>query len=411
MKNNPSHNEHNIDPHLVWIFPGRLDASLDGATWLKTTHELRKLGWNVTLISAGEDGYQTIRGVSVYCISTPEIFFIRQFIFHLKLLFFLVARLHNIHVILFNQPSAPWIFPIFLLRLIGGSSTPILVMDTRTVPMEDLRKASLRDRLRGDYLLLMNRFGNWWADGQTAITRRMAERVRIRPDRLWGIWSSGADLAQFGRAIELRKWPVGKEPVFLTYIGVLHYERNLLALCQAVELANQEGMNFRLVLTGLGTQREELIEFAKKTDGRIRVNPPVPHNRVPDLLGEIHVGAIPFPDEDKYRVSSPIKLFEYMAAGLPILATRIVCHTDVIDNDSFVIWAEGATPADLLTALRKLWDLRSMLEYMSHKSFAFAHHFTWAESARRLSDALRIGLRNISLDISTSFLHENKTSD
>ncbi|MHC1785270.1 MAG: glycosyltransferase [Anaerolineaceae bacterium] len=408
MNNHPDIKSKSNDSHLLWIYPGRLDTALDSATWLKTTAEMRRLGWKVTLVSAGQDGPQMVQGVEVFCISSPEIFFLRQLIFHTKLVFYAFTLHPSPQVILFNQPSALWVFMLFIIRGLRGSKTPILVMDTRTVPMEDSGKASLRDRLRGWFLLTMNRFGNSWADGQTAITCRMAEKVQIRPDRLWGIWSSAADLAQFSQAMKGRIWPAGDEPVHLAYIGVLHYERNLLALCEAVEMAYENGMNFRLTLTGDGTQRGELQDFADKTDGRIQVKLPVAHERIPEVLREAHIGVIPFPDEEKYRVSSPIKLYEYMAAGLPVMATRIVCHTDVIDDDSFVFWAEGASPVELLLALKKVWQSRSGLAIKSNRSFEFAQHFTWAASAGRLSDALQIGLRNVSPDPLISQLQPTK---
>jgi glycosyltransferase involved in cell wall biosynthesis len=408
MNFHPDSNPQSTNPHLLWIYPGRLDSALDSATWLKTTTEMRRLGWKVTLVSAGQDGSQLIQGVEVFCISSPEIFFFRQLIFHTKLIFFALSMCPSPQVILFNQPSALWVFLLFILRELRGGKSPILVMDTRTVPMEDSGKASLRDRLRGWFLLIMNRFGNSWADGQTAITRRMAERVRIRTDRLWGIWSSAADIPQFSQAIKGRVWPVGEEPIHLAYIGVLHYERNLLAICKAVEMAHENGMNFRLTLTGDGSQRGELKSFAEQTDGRILVNPPVAHEKIPEVLREAHVGVIPFPDEEKYRVSSPIKLYEYMAAGLPVLATRIVCHTDVINDDSFVFWAEGASPVELLLALKKVWQSRSGLDLMSTRSSQYAQNFTWAASAGRMSDALQIGLRKICPDFPNGLFQPNK---
>lgn len=392
--------------HLVWIFPGRLDYALDAATWLKTTSELRQLGWQVTLINSGPDGMKLIHGVEVFCINSPEVYFLRQLIFHTKLFFYLLSRQQSIQIILFNQPTAPWIFPLKLLRQFSDSKTPIFVMDTRTVPMENLWKASLRDRLRGWFSLLMNKFGNSLADGQTAITRRMAERVQIQPSRLWGIWSSGADLAQFSSALKSRKWPENNGPIHITYIGVLHYERNLMSLCRAVEMANAEGMNFTLTLTGDGTQKHELEMFAHKSENHVRVNPPVPHEKVPDLLKDVHIGALPFPDEEKYQVSSPIKLFEYMAAGLPVLATRIVCHTDVINNDAFVFWAEDASPDGLLLSLRNIWNKRGTLAKMGIESNKFAQNFTWTESAKKLRDALQIGLETVSPEFQSNNIRQ-----
>jgi glycosyltransferase involved in cell wall biosynthesis len=382
-----------IQPHLVWVFPGRLDTYLSAATWLRTTHELRNLGWRVSLINAGQSGIQTVRGVEIISLPGPDIYLLRQIIFHLNVLGFIFSNWSSIDLILTGQPSALLILPLKLLRIIQRKRKPLLVMDTRTIPMEDLRKASMRDKLRGWFSNLMNRFGNSWADGQTAITQRMAECVHIPSHRLWGIWPSGVDLEQFTDSFGNRKWPTGDEPIHLAYIGVLHYERNLMSLCKAAEMANKEGKNFIVSLTGWGTAREDLESFASLTNGRIRVNPTIPNDQIPGLLEKVHVGVLPFPDEDKYKVCSPVKLFEYMAAGLPILATRIVCFTDVIGNGTYTFWAEDATPEGLLSSLRLIWTSRSSLKRMGSESATAAHFWTWKESAGKLSEALDFGLR------------------
>ena len=109
------------------------------------------------------------------------------------------------------------------------------------------------------------------------------------------------------------------------------------------------------------------------------------------MLASAHVGALPFPDEEKYRVSSPIKLFEYMGAGMPILATRIVCHTDVIGAGDYVFWAEDAGVDGLLNALRQVWQKRSSLAVMGEKSLGAASDWTYKASAGRLNNALQHG--------------------
>jgi glycosyltransferase involved in cell wall biosynthesis len=178
----------------------------------------------------------------------------------------------------------------------------------------------------------------------------------------------------------------------LIYIGVLHYERNLMSLARATVAAVKEGMNFRLTLTGGGTEKADLQKFAEESGGIVEVNAPIPHDQVPDHLAESHVGVLPFPDEEKYRVSSPIKLFEYMASGMAVLATRIVCHTDVVKNNKYIFWAEGPTTEDLLAALRLIWSTRSALPSMGEDAILASKEWTWRESAIKLSNALLYGL-------------------
>ena len=172
----------------------------------------------------------------------------------------------------------------------------------------------------------------------------------------------------------------------------MNYERNLMALCRAVVEANSLGMDFVLWLYGEGNEKKDLKVFADQTNGYIKVFDVIPNEQVPDVLACAHVGALPFPNEEKYWVSSPIKLFEYMGAGMPILATKIDCHTDVIDKGDYAFWAEGSDVDSLLEALKKTWEARSSLKTLGEKALSASKDWTWATSAKRLDAALKHGL-------------------
>lgn len=378
--------------HLVWVYTETPTDKLDAVTWLETTRKLRELGLCVTLVAAGPAGRQCIQGVEVLCIPKPRVYVIRQVVFHIRLLRLLVRWWTTIDVILFHPMSAPWLLPLRLIRRSRGRRRPLLVMDTRSAPMAPVMVTLWKDQLRAWLQMFMNRLANYLADGQTTITQRLARTLHIPPQKLWGTWPSGVNLTQFASAQMARRWPVDGGPIHLIYVGVLHYERNLMLLCRAVERANVEGMAFILSLTGDGTERLDLEKFALQTEGRVRVLPPVPHDQVPGLLAQAHVGVLPFPDEEKFRVSSPIKLFEYMAAGLPILATRIVCHTDVVSGGEYVFWAEDASIEGLLAAMRLIWHDRTSLDRMGREAAIAAQAWTWQASARELNTALERGL-------------------
>jgi glycosyltransferase involved in cell wall biosynthesis len=190
----------------------------------------------------------------------------------------------------------------------------------------------------------------------------------------------------------MRQWPAHGDAVRLIYVGTLNYERNLLSVCKAVMEANAAGMNFILTLVGSGTEQRELKAFARNTGGRLWVMPPVPHECVPELLASAHVGVLAFPDEEKYRVSSPIKLFEYMATGLPILATRVACHTDVVRDGNYAFWAEDASKEGLLAGLRQIDSSRDALRDMGGEAYNASQEWTWARSARKLEMALEKGI-------------------
>jgi glycosyltransferase involved in cell wall biosynthesis len=379
-------------PHLIWVNPARLEGKLDAVTWLYTTRELRKLGWRVTLVAYGDSDSDVIQGVPVNCIPTPPVYLLRQVIFHLRFLRLVLREWRSTHVILFHSISTPWVLPLRLLRGLSGRQRPLLVMDTRSLHMPPEEKESFRDRLRKHYHRLMHRLSTRWADGQTTITERMVTSLRTPTEKLWGIWPSGVDLDLFSDALGSRRWPEPGEVVELVYHGVLNYERNLMTFSRAVVTANAEGIPVRFRMVGSGTQEKELQAYAAGTGGVVVVDPPTPHANIPGVLSRAHIGVLPFPDEEKFQVSSFIKMFEYLAAGLPVLATRIGCHTDVMDEGLYVFWASASDEQALLRAIRDACQARDRLPAMALQAKQAAQAWSWHEAAQKLKTALETGL-------------------
>jgi glycosyltransferase involved in cell wall biosynthesis len=374
--------------HLIWVYPGSLRESLDAATWLTTVRELRKMGWRVTLYGIGPRGHHKIRGVRVHGIPRPNVYFVRQVVYHLQVMRHIIRHWHDTYAILFHQMSVFWLLPLKLLRPFKRKPAPLFVMDTRTLHMMPAHKERLVDKLRRVFYRYSVQAANRFADGKLVITRQMAEAINVPPKKLWGIWPSGVELEMFVDASIKRRWPEDGEPIVLVHPGSQHYERNLMALSRAVVRANEEGMRFRLRLVGEGDATEDLRAYAATTNGFVSVEEAVPHSEMPDVLAEAHVGTIPFPDQLKFQVSSPIKLFEYLASGLPILSTRQESVMEVAGDADCVIWAEGSGEENLLHALRDLWDVRHTLPEKSEQAVESSHKWTWAASAKKLSDAL-----------------------
>jgi glycosyltransferase involved in cell wall biosynthesis len=386
-------------PHLIWVTPNDLRTALDAATFLDTADELRKLGWNVTLIAGSPDSTQQIRGIAVESIPSPDIYFLGQHIFHQKALKFIKNQHPPADVVLFHQVSGLWMLKLRPWLRLHRRKRPLLVLDTRSVYMpEKSTRQHLKGLLRESYLNFINWAANRWTDGQTAITQRIAESIHIPPSKLWGCWPSGVNLDRFTPAAGMRQWPSPNGTLEMIYIGSTHYERNLLTLAKAVNQAVEKGMNYHLTIIGAGAQQEELKAFAEIYPATLSVHDAVPHEDIPLWLAKAHLGALPFPDEEKFRVSSPIKLFEYMAAGLPVMATRIACHTDVMHDQPYALYAEGADSASLLTALEKIWLTRDALPGLSQHAIQAAAHWSWTEAARHLKDALEKGLQDFTCE-------------
>jgi glycosyltransferase involved in cell wall biosynthesis len=233
---------------------------------------------------------------------------------------------------------------------------------------------------------------NHYIDGQTAITQRLADNLHIPPQKCWGVWESGVDLELFEPCIKDRDWSQIEHSVHLIYVGTLNDGRNVGVFCQAVIKRALAGENFIFTVVGSGYEAQSIAQLAKEYPNIIHYHQPVPHKDIPSWLSKAHLGVLPFPNELKFQVSSPIKLFEYLASGLGIIATRIVAHEDYLMDSEFVFWSKNSTIEHFEDALQQVWNNRIYLPELSKKAVLKAQSWSWEKAAYKLYQSLLKGL-------------------
>ncbi len=86
-----------------------------------------------------------------------------------------------------------------------------------------------------------------------------------------------------------------------------------------------------VTILGDGDQRDALARRAARPDldGRVRLSPErVPIHRIPEALGRVSAGVVANRPEGFSRLVLPTKLLEYLALGIPAVATR----TETLDE-------------------------------------------------------------------------------
>ena len=131
--------------------------------------------------------------------------------------------------------------------------------------------------------------------------------------------------------LEIREVPAGsfpnqflksktkpKEELLLTYIGRIDRRRGTEGIIELSESLNDLGISHRISVAGEGDMRKEIENQSKKRRnfqylGRLGAEEIYP------LLAKSHIGIMPMPDIPIWRISSPLKLSEYLASGLAII--------------------------------------------------------------------------------------------
>jgi glycosyltransferase involved in cell wall biosynthesis len=132
-----------------------------------------------------------------------------------------------------------------------------------------------------------------------------------------------------------------------------------------------------LLVIGEGPGRAALEAVGAQTAGA------VPHDEVPGLLATASIGLAPYaPDAPGYF--SPLKLFEYLASGLAVVAGAIEGVSEVVGEEHAVLVPPG-DPAALAEAVRDLAadaPRRARLGSAGRRLVAAEH--TWDRRAGRI---------------------------
>jgi glycosyltransferase involved in cell wall biosynthesis len=99
----------------------------------------------------------------------------------------------------------------------------------------------------------------------------------------------------------------------------------------------------------------ELQRLADRLDlaDRVSFHKTVPYADVPAWINRVDAGILPFPEWPPWNTCSPIKLFEYLACGKPIVATSIPAHKSVLGGKSFAFLADNDRPDGLARAIER----------------------------------------------------------
>lgn len=148
-------------------------------------------------------------------------------------------------------------------------------------------------------------------------------------------------------------------PFRLLYTGTLAPWQGLEFLFEALlHLKNKLAVRLDLVGTRKGRWTRSLRQLCRQMRIRslIEFSGPFTAEELRGVLSQSHLGVAPLPADSRNTVQGccPIKLIEFMAAGLPILSTRLPVVQELVEHDHSAWLVRPNSPWSLAQAILRL---------------------------------------------------------
>jgi glycosyltransferase involved in cell wall biosynthesis len=215
----------------------------------------------------------------------------------------------------------------------------------------------------------------------------------------------GADTTRFTPGAAGRV-PYDRAPgeIVAVFAGAFRAWHGAVHLVEAIKTLHARGRTeYRAVLIGDGPERAAVEAAARGAHG-ILLTGALPHDSMPAALAAADIGVGPFDVARHAALSidfywSPLKIFEYMACGLPVVAPRIPRTTGLVADGVEGVLYDAARPDALADALETLGasEVRERLGRAARERAV--RDFSWQAHCLRLRGLLEKLVRVARFDL------------
>lgn len=175
----------------------------------------------------------------------------------------------------------------------------------------------------------------------------------------------------------------------IIYVGSLNRERGLEVILAAMPWVMERFPEARCTLVGevdtAGLDARFLPLEPWLERGRIELTGVIPYQRVPDIISTGTVALVPLLATLNYIKAIPVKLIEYMAAGVPVVGSGFGHIERIVTESGCGVLAEAGDPQGLAEAICALIEDRERAWQCAGRGYrAFRECYSWESEEPKL---------------------------
>jgi glycosyltransferase involved in cell wall biosynthesis len=363
-------------------------SALDGRVFHKQAVSLAQAGYAVTLFAPfhpDAEGLARQQGVSYVPLRLSGSRLTRPLRW-----FRLLSLLRQDHFDVWHLHDPPMLPLLIIGRRLFARQTHLVYDVHEDLPKQIFAKLYIPARLRKVVSFavdVVERWGMRRCELVVANTDAIARRVATATERYITVrnYPLRSHLVAAPRPVE------NGRPVRMVYIGGMSEIRGIRDLVLAMHELRDS--NVELVLLGRFYPAAFGEEITRIADSRVVIKPEVPFDQVSQYLQTCDIGMVCLYPAPNHIESLPVKMFEYMATGLPIIASNFPLWRNIIEQAGCGLLVEPGQPQHIAAAVRKLLNDPDMRQRMGWAGIqAVKEKYSWQNEFINLaSEYDRIG--------------------
>lgn len=166
-----------------------------------------------------------------------------------------------------------------------------------------------------------------------------------------------------------------KLPLNVIYAGVFSYWEKIFDYLKIAKYADPQ--KFRFYMAGAGPLKKHILKQVRKEKIPIKYLGYIPYENIHAILSKMQIGIAPSTSDLARIVASPIKVFEYMASGLPVIAPQIGDWGDLIRKEGCGITINSDSLEEYINALNALTNKNVWIQKSQKALNLIKNKYSW----------------------------------